>query len=118
MSVLTSALVGKRLEFVKRLTQGDARVTYLMNSQAPEAETHLSYMQGAARESGQQIRILNASSERDIDDAFATIAQRGGALIVSTDAFLVSRFIKSSRWRQITKFLRFTIAANLSWLAA
>jgi putative tryptophan/tyrosine transport system substrate-binding protein len=92
MSVLTSALVGKRLEFVRRLTQGDAPVTYLMNPQAPEAETHLSYMQAAARGSGQQIRILNASSERDIDDAFATVARRGGVLIVSTDAFFVSRF--------------------------
>jgi putative tryptophan/tyrosine transport system substrate-binding protein len=92
MSVLTSALVGKRLEFVRRLNQGNAPLTYLMNPQAPEAGTHLSYMQAAARESGQQISILNASSERDIDDAFATVAQRGGALIVSTDAFFVSRF--------------------------
>jgi putative tryptophan/tyrosine transport system substrate-binding protein len=92
MSVLTSALVGKRLELVRRLNQGDAPVTYLMNPRAPEAESHLSYMKTAARESGQQISVLNASGERDIDDAFATVAQRGGALIVSTDAFFVSRF--------------------------
>ena len=77
---------------MRRLTQGGAPISYLINPQAPEAEFHLSYMQAAARVSGQQISVLNASRERDIDDAFATVAQRGGALIVSTDAFYVSRF--------------------------
>jgi putative ABC transport system substrate-binding protein len=48
-------------------------------------------MQAAARESGQQITVLNASSEPEIDSAFTVLAQRGGALIVSTDPFFVSR---------------------------
>jgi putative tryptophan/tyrosine transport system substrate-binding protein len=91
MSLLTSALVAKRLEFVRQLAPAGAPISYLMNPQAPEAEFHLSDMQAAARESGQQINILNASSERDIDDAFTALAQRGGALIVSTDPFFVSR---------------------------
>ena len=92
MSLLTSALVAKRLEFVRQLVPADAQITYLRNPQAPEAEFHLSYMQAAAREIGQQINILNASSERDIDNAFTTLAQRGGALIVSTDPFFISHF--------------------------
>ena len=92
MSLLTSALVAKRLEFVRQLVPADAPISYLMNPQAPEAEFHLSYMQAAAREIGQQINILNATSERDIDNAFTTLAQRGGVLIVSTDPFFVSRF--------------------------
>jgi putative tryptophan/tyrosine transport system substrate-binding protein len=49
-------------------------------------------MKAAARESGQQISILNASSERDIDSAFTTLVQGGGVLIVSTDPFFISRF--------------------------
>jgi hypothetical protein len=61
--------------------------------QAPESEFHLSYMQAAARDIGQQFIILNASSERDIDNAFAALLQeRTGALIVSTDPFLFSRY--------------------------
>ena len=92
MSLLTSALVAKRLEFVRQLALADAPISYLMNPQAPEAEFHLSDMQAAGREIGQQINILNASSERDIDNAFTTLAQRGGVLIVSTDPFFVSRF--------------------------
>jgi putative ABC transport system substrate-binding protein len=91
MSLLTSALVAKRLEFVRQLAPAGAPISYLMNPQAPEAEFHLSDMQAAARESGQQISFLHASTERDIDNAFAALAQRGGALIVSTDPFFVSR---------------------------
>jgi putative ABC transport system substrate-binding protein len=62
-----------------------------MNPQAPEAEFHLSDMRAAARENGQQIGILSASSERDIDNAFTALAERRGALIVSTDPFFASR---------------------------
>ena len=91
MSLLTGPLVAKRLEFMRQLVPAGAPISYLMNRQAREAEFHLSDMQVAARESGQQISILNASSESDIDDAFNALTQRGGALIVSTDAFFVSR---------------------------
>jgi ABC-type uncharacterized transport system substrate-binding protein len=91
MSLLTSALVAKRLEFVRQLAPAGAPISYLMNPQAPEAKFHLSDMQASARESGQQISVLNASSERDIDNAFTALAQRGGALIVSTDPFFASR---------------------------
>jgi len=92
MSLLTSVLVAKRLEFVRQLAPVGAPISYLMNPQAPEAEFHLSDMQAAARESGQQISVLNASSENDIDNAFTALAQHGGALIVSTDAFFFSRY--------------------------
>jgi putative ABC transport system substrate-binding protein len=92
ISLLTSALVPKRLEFVRQLAPAGAPISYLMNAQAPEAEFHLNNMQAAARESGQQISVLNASNESDIDDAFTALAQRGGALIVSTDPFFSSRY--------------------------
>jgi putative tryptophan/tyrosine transport system substrate-binding protein len=92
MSLLTGALVAKRLDFIRQLVPENAPIFYLMNSQAPEAELHLSYMQAAARDIGQLFAVLNASSEREINNAFAALAQkRSGALIVSTDPFLVSR---------------------------
>jgi putative ABC transport system substrate-binding protein len=114
MSLLTSALVAKRLELVRQLAPADAPISYLMNPQAPEAQSHLGYMQAAAREIGQQINLLSASSERDIDNAFTTLAQRGGVLIVSTDPFFISQFIKSLCSRPNTRLLRFMIVANLS----
>ena len=91
MSLLTGPLVAKRLEFMRQLVPAGAPISYLMNPKARMAEFHLSDMHAAVRESGQQISILKASNESDIDDAFTALTQRGGALIVSTDAFFVSR---------------------------
>jgi putative ABC transport system substrate-binding protein len=91
MSLLTSPLVAKRLEFVRQLAPAGAPISYLMNPQAPEAQFHLIDMQAAARQAGQQIHVLDASSEGDIDSAFRLLAQRGGTLIIGTDAFFVSR---------------------------
>jgi putative ABC transport system substrate-binding protein len=49
-------------------------------------------MQEAAQALGQQIHIINASTEGEIDSAFATLAQlRAGALIVGTGEFFNSR---------------------------
>jgi putative ABC transport system substrate-binding protein len=45
-------------------------------------------VQDAARDLGQQVSILSASGERDIDAAFATVtASRAGALLVGSDPF-------------------------------
>jgi putative tryptophan/tyrosine transport system substrate-binding protein len=49
-------------------------------------------VQAAGRALGQQIHILNASTEGEINAAFATLAQlRAGAVIVAADAFFISR---------------------------
>ena len=94
MSLLTGTLVAKRLEFMRQLVSENAPISYHMNPQAPESEFHLSYITAAAHDLGQRFKVLNASSERDIDDAFTALAQQRGtaALIVSTDPFLFSRF--------------------------
>jgi putative tryptophan/tyrosine transport system substrate-binding protein len=92
LSLLTGALVAKRLEFLQQLAPSQAESFYLMNPRAAEAQGHLSYMQDAARNRGRQFVVLNASSESEIDDAFVALAQKQSrALIVSTDPFFVSR---------------------------
>jgi hypothetical protein len=49
-------------------------------------------IQAAARAIGQQIRILSATTEREIDAAFASVTQHGvGALVIGADAFFDSR---------------------------
>jgi hypothetical protein len=49
-------------------------------------------MRAAAGTIGVRIRILNASSQRDLDAAFANLAQqRADALVVNNDGFLSSR---------------------------
>jgi putative ABC transport system substrate-binding protein len=49
-------------------------------------------LQAAARTLGLQLHVLNASTERDIDMAFATLVQlRAGGLVVGGDVFFTSR---------------------------
>jgi putative ABC transport system substrate-binding protein len=58
----------------------------------PLGEMQVSDIQTAARSIGQDINILNARSIRDIDAAFATLAQmRADALLVATDPFFFTR---------------------------
>ena len=57
-------------------------------------------MQAAAHTIGQQLLVLDVSSDRDIETAFVTIVQRGaGALLVGTGAFMNTNRERSPRWR-------------------
>mgnify|MGYP003694055561 CR=1 FL=1 len=58
----------------------------------PTAETTLRDVEPAARAMGLQIQVLNASTSREIDAAFATfVRERPDALFVSLDPFFNSR---------------------------
>ena len=49
-------------------------------------------LEAAARTLGLQLDVLHGSTERDIDDAFATLVQRrAGALVIVADAFFNSQ---------------------------
>ena len=114
MSLLTSALVAKRLEFVRQLVPADAPISYLINPQAPEAEFHLGYMQAAAREIGQQVNIFmpaaNAISTM-LSPRSPHVAVRSLLAPIHSSSAI---FIKSSCCLHNTKLLRFTIVANSS----
>jgi putative ABC transport system substrate-binding protein len=63
----------------------------LVNPGSPDTEAEQRDVQAAAQAIGQQLTILQASSDRDIETAFTTFVQRGaGALIVGTGAFMFS----------------------------
>ena len=49
-------------------------------------------MQAAARKLGLQLHVLHASTEREIDNAFVTLAQlRAAALVIGTDGFFLGQ---------------------------
>jgi len=63
-----------------------------LNPSSPAAELELRDIPDAARAIGQKILILEASSERDIDAAFATLVERQiGALLVASDPLFTDR---------------------------
>jgi putative ABC transport system substrate-binding protein len=64
----------------------------LINPNFQLASAEVRNVQDAARTLGMQINVLNATTESEIDTAFATIVQqRTDALIVGTDPFLLGQ---------------------------
>ena len=89
---LNVEVVSKRLELLHELIPTATVVAVLVNPTNPNAKAQSGALQAAARTIGLQIETLNATTEGEIDAAFAQLAERRtGALLVDTDAFLFSR---------------------------
>ena len=88
-----NAILGlKRFELLHELVPKAAITGLLVNPRFPSAASETSEMQAAADTAGRDLIILNASTESQIDAAFATIVQqRIDALVVTGDPFFVSR---------------------------
>jgi putative tryptophan/tyrosine transport system substrate-binding protein len=92
VGALLEELEPKRLELLRELRPNANTIAVLVNPKYPDAENQVNDIQSAARGVGQEIVVLNASTVRDIDAAFATLAQmRADALLVATDAFFFTR---------------------------
>jgi len=62
------------------------------NLNTPDAEKELRDVKAAAHASGQELMVVEAGTDRDIETAFATFAQRGAvALFIGSRAFFNSR---------------------------
>ena len=67
-------------------------IAFLVNPMRPSAESETRGVEAAARALGRQSVVLKASSEHDLDVAFATLGQQHvGALLVNGDNFFISR---------------------------
>ena len=88
VSILTASLEAKRVELLHELIPNAAVIAALVNPTFSEAESQLQVVQAAANKLGRQIRVLNVSSEREIDPAFAELIQHHvDALLVVSDPF-------------------------------
>jgi putative ABC transport system substrate-binding protein len=91
VNVLLSELESKRLGLLHELIQPPL-IGVLLNPSYPGSDIQLKDVQGAAHTLGQQIHVINASSEEDIHAAFMTFAQlHVGALQVGADPFFAGR---------------------------
>jgi putative ABC transport system substrate-binding protein len=86
VTFFTSPLAAKRLGLLRELVPNTTTIALLTNSDNPASVLEATNARTAAQAFGQQARLLNVSSERDIDDAFVVIVQnRIGALFVASD---------------------------------
>jgi putative ABC transport system substrate-binding protein len=92
LSILFTQLTGKRLELLCELIPQARTIALLVNPKSPTAEPSIRGAQEAARAKGVQLSILNASTESEIDAAFATFVNlRADGLIIAADPFFDTR---------------------------
>jgi putative ABC transport system substrate-binding protein len=82
---LTTALIPKRLGLISELVPKASAIALLVDSSGIQAESQVREMQEPMRLLGLQLHVVKAGTERELDSAFAAIAQtNAGALIVAT----------------------------------
>jgi putative ABC transport system substrate-binding protein len=92
VSTFNAVLGSKRLELLHELVPTIATIGLLVNPNYPSAGLEIGETQVAARAVGRNLIILNASTESEIDAAFASLVQqRVGALVVTGDPLFVSQ---------------------------
>jgi putative tryptophan/tyrosine transport system substrate-binding protein len=93
INFFTSEVLTKRLGLLHELVPKAVRIAVLVNpANAPVTEITLRDIPEAARAIGLQIQVLNASTNREIDAAFATMVRdRADALFIANDGFFTSR---------------------------
>src|SRR3984885_14005012 len=92
ISVIISALGPKRVELLHELLPAANTIALLANPGNVNFKTDEPEIQAAADGLKQHLELLTASTESDLEPAFATMVQyRVGSLIVMPDPFFISR---------------------------
>jgi putative ABC transport system substrate-binding protein len=92
VSFLVNELGGKRLELLRELVPAATSVGFLANPTRPSFQSQVKNAQQGAQALGVKLIVLNASTEAEIDTAFAEFSQqRIAALLLGTDAFFLTR---------------------------
>jgi putative ABC transport system substrate-binding protein len=92
VNYVVSDLGPKRLDLIAQIVPQSGLMAALMNPQSPATEEAVRGMQEAAHRHGLQLLVVTATSEREVDDAFAMVAERRvGGLVIQADPFIHSR---------------------------
>jgi putative ABC transport system substrate-binding protein len=87
---LANELGTKQLGLLREFVPAASMIALLVNPETPGADFLPKDVQIAVRSLGLHLRILDASTERDLDGVFTSLAQqRPDVLIVQADAFLL-----------------------------
>jgi putative ABC transport system substrate-binding protein len=92
VNFLLNVIAAKQFEVLHETVPRAGVIGFLINPSGTEAESAVVEVRVAAQTLGHELFVANASSEREIDSAFATLAQqRVGAILVGNDVFFYSR---------------------------
>jgi putative tryptophan/tyrosine transport system substrate-binding protein len=92
MSTVGSGLHAKSVQLLKELAPTAAVIGYLVNPTNPAAAYYAKDAVNAAHALNSEIKIINASTEHDLDEAFATLAKvKAGGLVVAGEPFFDSQ---------------------------
>jgi putative ABC transport system substrate-binding protein len=119
-TLLTNFMEGKRLGLLRELAPGVPLVGALVNPSLPMPTRQLQQIETAARDIGQQIVVSKASSDDELEAAFASLVREGiGALLVGADPFFDTRrdrivaLAAQQRLPAIYQFREYAVAGGL-----
>ena len=85
-------LAGKRVALLHDIAPNISTLGFLANPSDPDESSQRADVQGVAGRLNLKLVVMNASTEREIDMAFATFAQQQvGAVVIASDPYLFSR---------------------------
>jgi putative tryptophan/tyrosine transport system substrate-binding protein len=92
VSFLISTLAAKAFEILHETVPKAALIGYLVNPSNADANINTKNVMAAAQSVGQKLLIVQASTDSELEAAFATLVQqRAGALVVGAEPFFISR---------------------------
>jgi putative ABC transport system substrate-binding protein len=92
ISFLSGGSSGKRLELLRQLVPGAALIGVIIDPRTNEGVTERRDLEAAAMAVRQQLFIVEVRSDREVEQAFASMAERKvGAVLIGAGAFLTAR---------------------------
>jgi putative ABC transport system substrate-binding protein len=79
VGVFVTQLGPKRLQMLQEIVPDPRLIAFVANPKPASGPLQIREMQAAAQAIGQQLLVLNASTDREVDEAFVTIVERKAA---------------------------------------
>jgi ABC-type uncharacterized transport system substrate-binding protein len=93
ITMFTTEMVAKRLELLGELLPKEGAIAFITNPASPNSKLTVREAQAAAGKMGRVMQVIGASSEAELEVAFATLRQRQiVAIAVQADPFFDDRY--------------------------
>jgi putative tryptophan/tyrosine transport system substrate-binding protein len=119
--MITTAIISKRLQLLHDLVPNASRVGLLVNPANPDAQNQIDDANTAARKLGQDVLVIKASDESEIERAFAELSREhvdsillGNDVFFNTRSDLIVRLAASDHLPAIYPYRLFTDVGGLA----